>query len=111
MANCEYITEYHSILITGKNVSGKTNLAFGMEASKWYYKTYFIRHPDLLMELDTGRENGNYLNVLMKYANVTLLIIDEFLMLKPTEAEQKEIFNFFHRRRKKSSAIFCAQIH
>ena len=113
LASCEYITEYHNVFITGKTGTGKTYLAcaFGMEACKQYYKTYFIRLPDLLIALSEARENGTYLKVLTKYANVTLLIIDEWLMLKPTEAEQKDIFELIHRRRKKSSTIFCSQVH
>ena len=31
------------------------------------------------------------------------------LLLKPTEIEQKDIFELLHRRRKKSSTIFCSQ--
>jgi DNA replication protein DnaC len=113
LAGCEYITEYRNIFITGKTGSGKSYLAcaLGMEACKQYYKTYFIRLPDLLMELDTARESGDYMKVLMKYAKVTLLIIDEWLMLKPTQAEQKDIFELIHRRRKKSATIFCSQVH
>jgi DNA replication protein DnaC len=38
-----------------------------------------------------------------------LLIIDEWLLLKPSESEQKDIFELLHRRRKKSSTIFCSQ--
>lgn len=113
LASCEYITEYHNVFITGKTGTGKTYLAcaFGMEACKQYYKTYFIRLPDLLIALREARENGTYLKVLTKYANVTLLIIDEWLMLKPTEAEQKDIFELIHRRRRKTSTIFCSQVH
>ena len=44
-----------------------------------------------------------------KYANPLVLILDEWLLLKPTEAEQKDIFELLHRRRKKSSTIFCSQ--
>ncbi len=44
-----------------------------------------------------------------KYANPILLIIDECLLLKPTETEQHDILELLHRRRKKSSTIFCSQ--
>lgn len=39
-----------------------------------------------------------------KYANPLVLILDEWLLLNPTE-----IFELLHRRRKKSSTIFCSQ--
>ena len=44
-----------------------------------------------------------------KYANPVVLILDEWLLLKPTESEQRDIFELLHRRRKKSSTIFCSQ--
>ena len=31
------------------------------------------------------------------------------MLLKPTDTEQKDIFELLHRRRKKSSTIFCSQ--
>ena len=39
-----------------------------------------------------------------------LFIIDEWLLLKPTESEQHDILELLHQRRKKSSTIFCSQI-
>ena len=85
LATCEYITEHRNLFITGATGSGKTYLAcaFGMEACKQRYKT--------------------------KYANPILLIIDEWLLLKPTESEQHDILELLHRRRRKSSTIFCSQ--
>ena len=44
-----------------------------------------------------------------KYANPILLILDEWLLIKPTEEEQKDIFELLHCRRKRSSTIFCSQ--
>lgn len=44
-----------------------------------------------------------------KYSNPVLLIIDEWLLMKPTNAECKDIFELLHRRRRKSSTIFCSQ--
>ncbi len=111
LATCEYITEYRNIFITGATGSGKTYMAcaFGMEACKQRYKTTYIRLPDLLLELDMARSNGTYKKALAKYANPVLLIIDEWLLLKPTEAEQHDIMELLHRRRKRSSTIFCSQ--
>ncbi len=111
LASCEYITEHRNLFITGATGSGKTYLAcaFGMEACKQRYKTKYVRLPDLLMELDMARSDGNYKKALAKYANPVLLIIDEWLLLKPTEAEQHDILELLHRRRRKSSTIFCSQ--
>ena len=44
-----------------------------------------------------------------KYANPVMLILDEWLLLKPTDSEQRDIFELLHRRRRKSSTIFCSQ--
>ena len=55
------------------------------------------------------QSEGNYRKVMAKYANPLVLILDEWLLLKPTESEQKDIFELLHRRRKKSSTIFCSQ--
>ena len=84
--------------------------AFGMEACKQQYKTQYVRLPDLLMELEMARTNGSYVKVQKKYASPILLIIDEWLLLlKPTESEQHDILELLHRRRKRSSTIFCSQ--
>ena len=112
LASCEYIVDHRNIFITGATGSGKTYMAcaFGMEACKRFYTTKYIRLPDLFIELDAARQNGAYKDVLTKYAKPTLLILDEWLMLPPTESEKKDIFELLHRRRRKSSTIFCSQV-
>lgn len=96
LATCEYITEHRNLFITGATGSGKTYLAcaFGMEACKQRYKTKYVRLPDLLLELELARNDGTYKKVQAKYANPILLIIDEWLLLKPTESEQHDIWSF-----------------
>ena len=83
--------------------------AFGMEACKHYYNTKYVRLPDLLIDLKTARDNGNYKKAIAKYANPVLLILDEWLLIKPNQEEQKDIFELLHSRRKRSSTIFCSQ--
>lgn len=110
LASCEYITEHRNLFITGATSSGKTYMAyvFGMEACK-RYKTKYVWLPDLLLELEMSRNDGTYKKVQAKYANPVLLIIDEWLLLKPTELEQHDILELLLRRRRKSSTIFCSQ--
>ena len=111
LATCEYISEHRNLFITGATGCGKTYMAcaFGMEACKQYYNTRYVRLPDLLIDLEIARADGTYRKVMAKYANPLVLILDEWLLLKPTEVEQKDIFELLHRRRKKSSTIFCSQ--
>ena len=111
LASCEYIADYRNIFITGATGSGKSFMAcaFGMEACKHYYTTKYVRLPDLLIDLKTARDNGTYRKVMAKYANPILLILDEWLLMKPTQEEQQDIFELLHHRRKRSSTIFCSQ--
>ena len=111
LATCEYITEHRNLFITGATGSGKTYMAcaFGMEACKQRFKTRYVRLPDLLLDLEMARNDGTYKKVQAKYANPVLLIIDEWLLLRPTESEQHDILELLHRRRRNSSTIFCSQ--
>jgi len=112
LATCEYITEYRNIFITGASGGGKTYMAcaFGMEACKQYYSVKYVRLPDLLLDLELARTEGSYKKVMDRYTKPTLLILDEWLLLKLSESESKDIFELLHKRRKKSSTIFCSQI-
>ncbi|MGN9017363.1 ATP-binding protein [Bariatricus sp. HCP28S3_A4] len=62
-----------------------------------------------IYNLQAARDNGTFTAVLKKYTKPVLLIIDEWLLLKLTEAEARNLFELIHKRRKRSSTIFCSQ--
>lgn len=97
LATCEYITEYRNIFITGATGSGKTYLAcaFGMEACKRYYSVKYVRVPDLLLDLQEARDEGRFKDALKKYTNPTLLILDEWLLMRVTEKTQPICLSLF----------------
>ena len=76
--------------------------AFGMEACKQYITTRYVRLPDLLQDLASARESGNFQKVLSKYTKPKLLILDEWLLIRLNENEVRDLFELIHKRRKHS---------
>lgn len=77
-----------------------------MEVCKRYYSVKYFRLPDLLLELQAAREEEKFTSVLKKYTKPVLLILDEWLLFKLSEAEAKNLFELIHKRRIYSSTIF-----
>ena len=67
-----------------------------MEACKQYYNTKYVRLPDLLIDLEIVRSDGNYKKVMAKYANPVVMLLDKWLLLKPTDSEQRIYSNCSH---------------
>ena len=111
LARCEYIAEARNIFITGATGRGKTYLAcaLGLEVCKRYYSVKYVRLPDLLLELQAAREEEKFTSVLKKYTKPVLIILDEWLLFKLSEAEAKNLFELIHKRRIYSSTIFYTQ--
>lgn len=80
-----------------------------MGIRKQRYKTKYVWLPNLLLELEMARSDGIYRKVQGKYANPVLLIIEEWLLLKPTQSEKHDILELLHRGRRRSSTIFYSQ--
>ncbi|MHC1760173.1 MAG: IS21-like element helper ATPase IstB [Negativicutes bacterium] len=111
LANCAYITEKHNIIILGASGSGKTYLscAFGIAACRNFYTVKYVRLPDLLNEMAVARGEGIYQKVRNHYQKVSLLIIDEWLLLPLTSSEARNVLEIVEARHKRASTIFSSQ--
>ena len=111
LGTCTYIREHHNVIILGATGSGKTYIAsaLGMTACRDFLTVKYVRLPDLLAELAIARAEGNYRKVFKQYKQVSLLILDEWLLYPLKETEARDLLEIAEARYKKGSMIFCSQ--
>lgn len=111
LSTCDYIVDKHNIIIMGASGAGKSYLvcASGMEACKQFYTVKYIRLPELLTDLAVARGEGIYKKVLNQYRKISLLILDEWMLVSLTETEARDLLEIIHARHKRASTIFCSQ--
>lgn len=111
LSSCSYIGEAHNIVILGASGAGKTYMAcaFGIAACRSFYTVRYIRLPELLNELAIARSAGVYQKTMKQYKKVSLLIIDEWLLVPLQGSEARDLLEIVEARHKKGSTIFSSQ--
>jgi DNA replication protein DnaC len=111
LATCTYIQEKHNLIILGASGAGKSYIscAFGNAACRNFYTVKYIRLPDLLNDLAVARGEGIYKKVMKQYKKVSLLILDEWLLVPLANTEARDLLEIIEARHKKGSTIFSSQ--
>ena len=111
LAGCQYIHEHLNVIILSASGMGKTYLscALGIAACQQSYTVRYIRLPELLNELVVARGQGIFQKALNQYKNVSLLILDEWMLVSLQEHEARDLLEIINARHKRSSTIFCSQ--
>jgi len=111
LSSCEYIGKTHNIIIMSASGMGKTYLAcaFGMAACQQFYPVRYVRLPELLADLAVARGEGIFKKVLGQYTKVSLLILDEWMLVSLRETEARDVLELVSARHKRASTIFCSQ--
>jgi len=111
LSTCNYIQENHNIIILGASGAGKTYIscAFGIAACRNFFTVKYIRLPELLNELAVARGEGIYQKVMKQYKSISLLILDEWLLVPLTNIEARDLLEIIEARHKRAATIFNSQ--
>ncbi len=111
LASCNFLEHATDVAIYGTTGSGKSYLAcaLGKAACMRGKRTLFCRMQDLLLDYDCIETPLQRKKFLKKMARYDLLIIDEWLGDKLTEAQLSFIYELVEKRTEVHSTIFCGQ--
>jgi DNA replication protein DnaC len=111
LATCNYIQEKHNIIILGAAGAGKSYLgcAFGVAACRNFLATKYVRLPELLNDLAVARGEGTYKQVIKEYKRISLLILDEWLLIPLASMEARDLLEIVEARHKRASTILISQ--
>lgn len=112
LADGQYITRGHAVLITGPTGSGKSFLAsaLGHQACLLSYKVSYFNMQKLIQQLVLSRADGSILKLLSRIAKAELLILDDF-GLKPLDNQQRlDLLDIVKDRHQKMVTMIVSQL-
>jgi DNA replication protein DnaC len=110
MATCSFILAKENWLIVRPTGVGKSHLAtaIGYEAIRRGLKVLSFPTHRLLTELNAGRADGSFTQLLHKVASVDLLILHDFGLRPITEQGVEDLYEVIHRRYEHGSIILTS---
>ena len=81
----------------------------GNVAARAGYTVLYIRAPRLFETLQQSRGDGSHLKALARLSRVQLLIIDDFLLTRPAEIEQRDLLEIIEDRYQLAATIIASQ--
>jgi len=111
-AECNWITQNHSLIITGPTGAGKSFLAcaLGDKACKLGLKVHYTKTSDLARKLVVARADGSYPTLINRLVKTQLLIVDEWLRDPLDQELARELLDLIDDRFRKASFIFISQL-
>ena len=112
LGTCSFVDRQQNVVFQGFTGSAKSYLgcAIAKRACENRIRAHYVRMPDLeeawVAVQDTPGGSGKFLR---KYAAFTLLVIDEWLLDKPTESMRGMLLELMERRYGETSTVFCTQ--
>jgi DNA replication protein DnaC len=112
LASCDWLRGHHNLLITGPTGVGKSWIAcaLGNKAAREGYTVLYGRLGRLLDDLATARLDGGYARMLTRLSRISVLILDDWAMIRLTEAQRRDLIDVIDDRHQRASTILATQI-
>lgn len=112
LATCAWIDQNQNTLITGATGTGKSYLAcaLGQTACRRGLRVVYRRMPRLLDELALAKADGSYARTLRKLARAQLLIVDDFGLGHPSDAQRHDLLEVFEDRYGARATVITSQL-
>jgi DNA replication protein DnaC len=112
LASCQWIDDHLNVVITGATGVGKTYVACALahQACRRGNRAIYRRAPRLFDELALSRADGSYPRLLQKLARVDVLVIDDWGLAAPRDADRRDLLEILEDRYGSRSTIMTSQL-
>lgn len=112
LATCRWVDDHLNVVITGATGVGKTYVACALahQACRRGHRAIYRRAPRLFDELALARADGSYARLLVKLARVDVLVIDDWGLASPRDADRRDLLEILEDRYGTRSTIMTSQL-
>ena len=112
LATGDWLRRHSNILLLGATGVGKSFIAgaLGNQAARNGLPVRYQRLPRLLDELAMARAASKYARLLSQLSKVRLLILDDWLMVKLTADQRRDLLEVIDDRHQRGSTILATQV-
>lgn len=112
LADCRWIKDHQSLIISGPCGSGKSFLAsaLGQQACIYGYRVLYCSASKLFAQLKLSKADGSYLRELGKIARRDLLVVDDFGLEGLDAPSRLALLEILEDRHDRASTLIACQL-
>ena len=112
LGQCRWVNDKQNVIVTGMTGTGKTYVAcaLAMAAIRKGHRVAYRRAPRLFEELALAHADGSFPGLLKRLARVDVLVIDDWGLVPPKDAERRDLLEILEDRYGTRSTIITSQL-